>query len=258
MYRAIVIDDEKWTLMGICRTFHWEEEGFEQPFSTTDPEEGLAQILAAPPDAVFVDIRMPEMTGLELMATARQNGVASEFVIISGLQDFENARTAMKYAAFDYLLKPLDQETAQQLLHKLHLHLDSQNGSARLSAPVEEVHRRLLETSSGDRSEAPEDAFSRMVRYVEEHLDEPLLLKNISAHFFLTPNYVSSLFRERLNTTYSEYLNSLRVAKAMRLLRHTQRSVEDIAQNCGYSDGRYFSRVFHKQTGVSPLQYRKG
>ena len=151
MYRAIVIDDEKWTLMGICRTFHWEEEGFEQPFSTTDPEEGLAQILAAPPDAVFVDIRMPEMTGLELMATARQNGVASEFVIISGLQDFENARTAMKYAAFDYLLKPLDQETAQQLLHKLHLHLDSQNGSARLSAPVEEVHRRLLETSSGDR-----------------------------------------------------------------------------------------------------------
>ena len=115
MYRAIVIDDEKWTLMGICRTFHWEEEGFEQPFSTTDPEEGLAQILAAPPDAVFVDIRMPEMTGLELMATARQNGVASEFVIISGLQDFENARTAMKYAAFDYLLKPLDQETAQQL-----------------------------------------------------------------------------------------------------------------------------------------------
>ena len=51
MYRAIVIDDEKWTLMGICRTFHWEEEGFEQPFSTTDPEEGLAQILAAPPDA---------------------------------------------------------------------------------------------------------------------------------------------------------------------------------------------------------------
>ena len=242
MYRAIVIDDEKWTLMGICRTFHWEEEGFEQPFSTTDPEEGLAQILAAPPDAVFVDIRMPEMTGLELMATARQNGVASEFVIISGLQDFENARTAMKYAAFDYLLKPLDQETAQQLL----------------SAPVEEVHRRLLETSSGDRSEAPEDAFSRLVRYVEEHLDEPLLLKDISAHFFLTPNYVSSLFRERLNTTYSEYLNSLRVAKAMRLLRHTQRSVEDIAQNCGYSDGRYFSRVFHKQTGVSPLQYRKG
>ena len=238
MYRAIVIDDEKWTLMGICRTFHWEEEGFEQPFSTTDPEEGLAQILAAPPDAVFVDIRMPEMTGLELMATARQNGVASEFVIISGLQDFENARTAMKYAAFDYLLKPLDQETAQQLLHKL--------------------HRRLLETSSGDRSEAPEDAFSRLVRYVEEHLDEPLLLKDISAHFFLTPNYVSSLFRERLNTTYSEYLNSLRVAKAMRLLRHTQRSVEDIAQNCGYSDGRYFSRVFHKQTGVSPLQYRKG
>ena len=164
----------------------------------------------------------------------------------------------MKYAAFDYLLKPLDQETAQQLLHKLHLHLDSQNGSARLSAPVEEVHRRLLETSSGDRSEAPEDAFSRLVRYVEEHLDEPLLLKDISAHFFLTPNYVSSLFRERLNTTYSEYLNSLRVAKAMRLLRHTQRSVEDIAQNCGYSDGRYFSRVFHKQTGVSPLQYRKG
>ena len=131
MYRAIVIDDEKWTLMGICRTFHWEEEGFEQPFSTTDPEEGLAQILAAPPDAVFVDIRMPEMTGLELMATARQNGVASEFVIISGLQDFENARTAMKYAAFDYLLKPLDEKRLAELLARIRETEEPRNSSKR-------------------------------------------------------------------------------------------------------------------------------
>ena len=257
MYRAVVIDDEKWTLMGICRTFPWEQEGFEPPFATTDPAEGLEHILALPPDAVFVDIRMPEMSGFDLLARARENGVASEFVIISGLQDFEYTRAALKYAAFDYILKPLHEDEAHALLHKLRLHLDGQRSSARLSAPLEEVHRRLLETSANQAEKSEEDRFSQLVHYIEEHLDEPLLLRDISARFYLTPNYVSCLFRERLDTTFSEYLNTLRIHKAQRLLRNTQRSVEDIAQFCGYADGHYFSRVFRKQMGVSPMQYRK-
>ena len=257
MYRAVVLDDEKWTLRGICRTFDWAAEDFEPPFSTTNPEEGLEHILATPPDAVFVDILMPEMSGLDLMAAARKNGVASEFVIISGVQEFEYARTALKYAAFDYLLKPLHRDAAQAVLQKLRRHLDGQKSSARLSAPLEEVHRRLLETISSQSEESSADTFSQLVYYVEAHLDEPLLLKEVAAQFYLTPNYVSTLFRERLDTTYSEYLSHLRVEKAKKLLRNTSKSVEDIAQFCGYADSRYFSRVFRKQLGLSPLQYRK-
>lgn len=257
MYRAIVIDDEKWTLMGICRTFHWEEENFDLPFSTTDPEEGLTHILATPPDAVFVDIRMPEISGFDLLARARENGIASEFIIISGLQDYEYTRAALKYAVFDYILKPLHEDEAQSLLHKLRLHLDSQSSSARLCAPLEEVHRRLLDTSLSSSNKESFDRFSQLVHYIEEHLDEPLLLRDVSSHFFLTPNYVSTLFRERLDTTYSEYLNRLRIDKAAKLLRNTHTSVEEIAQFCGYADGRYFSRVFRKQLGISPLQYRR-
>ena len=257
MYRAVVMDDEKWTLRGICRTFDWAAENFDPPFATTNPEEGLEYILTTPPDAVFVDILMPEMSGLDLMAAARKNGVASEFIIISGVQEFEYARTALKYAAFDYLLKPLHKEAAQAVLHKLRQHLDNQKNSARLSAPLEEVHRRLLETISSQSEDPSVDTFSQLVYYVEEHLSEPLLLKDVAAQFYLTPNYVSTLFRERLNTTYSEYLSRLRIEKAKKLLLNTSRSVEDISQFCGYTDSRYFARVFRKQLGMSPLQYRK-
>ena len=84
--------------------------------------------------------------------------------------------------------------------------------------------------------------------------------KDISARFFLTPKYVSSLFRERLHTTYSEYLNSLRVAKAMRLLRHTQRSVkEDITRKTAViPDSRLIFLACFTADGRQSLQYRKG
>ena len=102
------------------------------------------------------------------------------------------------------------------------------------------------------------DAFTRLVRYVDAHLSEPLQLKDMAVQFYLTPNYVSNLFRTRLNTTYSAYVSGLRVDRAKTLLRGTRMTVEEIARSCGYADAQYFSRVFRQQTGFSPIQYRKG
>jgi YesN/AraC family two-component response regulator len=258
MYRAMVVDDEKWTLMGICRTFSWEAHGFAPPEKQTDPEAALTSLLASPPDVAFVDIRMPAMTGLELIAAARGRGVASEFVILSGLQDFEYARTAMQYAVFDYLLKPLHADAADRLLARLKSHLDGLDRSPRAAAALSQVHARLVNAAAPSGEGDAADAFSQLVNYVEANLSSPLLLKDVAARFYLTPNYVSALFRQRLDTTFSAHLNRLRVQKAQTLLRGTKMTVEEIALSCGYADAQYFSRVFRQATGETPMQYRKG
>lgn len=102
LYRVILVDDEPWTLMGITKTFKWEEKGFRVIKKTTKAREALEEILSKQPEVVFTDIRMPEMTGLELMKKARENGIRSEFVIISGFSEFAYAQEVilLKLAGF--------------------------------------------------------------------------------------------------------------------------------------------------------------
>lgn len=184
MYRTMVIDDEKWTLMGICRTFPWAEFGFADPIALTDPEDALSKILSDPPDVVFVDIRMPALSGLELIAAARQANIASEFVILSGLQDFEHARAALQVAVFDYILKPLHADAARELLSRLKSHLDSFDKSPRSPAAAAEIHARLVATAASLENEDGTDSFTQLVNHISSNLAQPLMLKDVAAKFY--------------------------------------------------------------------------
>lgn len=251
----MVVDDEKWTLMGICRTFRWAAYGFGLVFSSTNPQEALEHLLTDPPDAAFLDIRMPGLTGLDMIQRAREAGVTTEFVIVSGIQDFQYAVTCIRNAAFDYCLKPLTQQQADETLENLKAHLDA-HGVRRVHAggqATRQVHSGHV-LAGGE--EAAPDNFANLLAYVDGHFAEPMQVKDISAMFFLSPNYVSSLFRSRLNTTFSTYVNDLRINKAAHLLINTRKSVAEIAELCGYSEPQYFIRIFRTRMRVTPLKYR--
>lgn len=119
MYKVLIVDDEPWVLIGIRNTFPWEAMGFAIVAETTDPLEAFELIGRLKPDVVLTDIRMPELSGIELMKKARQEGIRSEFVIISGAADFHFAQEAIRLGCFDYLLKPLEFDESDKLLGRL-------------------------------------------------------------------------------------------------------------------------------------------
>ncbi len=258
MFTAMIVDDEKWTLMGLCRTFRWDAYGFELAFSSTDPDRALEYLLTEAPDAAFLDIRMPGITGLEMMEKARELGLTTEFVIVSGIQDFSYAVTCIRQSAFDYCLKPLSQSQADDILAKLKDHLTAkiENGLYGKRTGGDEAVAPIVALAEAEPDEA--DNFANLVAFVDNNFTQPLLVKDVSAQFFLTPNYVSSLFRRRLNTTFTTYLNDLRIKKAVQLLVSTNKSVEEIALACGYSETQYFIRVFRSRMQLTPLKFRKG
>jgi two-component system response regulator YesN len=71
-----------------------------------------------------------------------------------------------------------------------------------------------------------------------------------------SPNYFCQLFKKEIGVSFVEYLNSVRIEKAKELLDNTDSMEYEIAVRVGYKEGKYFSVIFKKMTGMSPRQYR--
>jgi two-component system response regulator YesN len=125
MYRVLLVDDEPLTFIGMKNVFNWKEAGFEIIAQTTNPYEALDIITSQKPDVVFTDVRMPEISGLEMIKKVREIGLDTEFVIVSGFAEFTYAQEALRYGAFDYCLKPVNMDKENLLLKRLSSHLKS-------------------------------------------------------------------------------------------------------------------------------------
>lgn len=122
MYKVMIVDDELWAIRGIRNAFDWEKYGFEITGQFTSSSKAWESICAEKPDLVFTDIRMPGMSGLDLIKKVKGQGLDVEFVIVSGFAEFQYAQEALRYGALDYFLKPVDIDLADQLIGKLALH----------------------------------------------------------------------------------------------------------------------------------------
>lgn len=119
MKTVILIDDEPWALESLYHVFRWEENGFQVIGRYTDSGKGWTAIVNDTPEVVFIDIRMPVMSGLEVAAKAQCLRCPPLFIIVSGYDLFQYAQQALRLGVFDYCIKPVERATAQELLAKL-------------------------------------------------------------------------------------------------------------------------------------------
>jgi two-component system response regulator YesN len=111
--------------------------------------------------------------------------------------------------------------------------------------------------SSADRTETlPAWKLSRAFLYIRQHLYGELGLEQVADEVGLSPQYLSKRFREEYGKTFTEYVTTERIHRAKFLLGTTTRSIKSICTGAGYPDANYFSRVFKKETGLTPQQYR--
>lgn len=102
-----------------------------------------------------------------------------------------------------------------------------------------------------------EEAIAQMiVRYLRDNYNRHLSLRDVAAQVHLSERHSSRLFRNVMGVSIMDYLTSLRLEHATRLLIEQQRSIKQIAQDCGYSDVRHFITLFHRRMGVTPGVFR--
>lgn len=120
MLKALIVDDEPWVLEGLRIMVDWEKSGFELCGEALNGPEALRLIELHQPDLVLTDINIPVFNGLELITRLNQSMARPpRFVILSGYDDFQYARTALRQRVEQYLLKPVDEEELEDLLGRL-------------------------------------------------------------------------------------------------------------------------------------------
>ena len=93
--------------------------------------------------------------------------------------------------------------------------------------------------------------------YIQQHYQEALRLEDVSTAVGFNATYFSTLFKKETGQNFMDYLTELRISKAKELLCGEELSVQDVAEQVGDRDLKYFSRLFKKLTGVSPSDYKK-
>lgn len=96
-----------------------------------------------------------------------------------------------------------------------------------------------------------------LIRYMYKNLNKNLTLEDLSLEFKLSKSYINLVFKESTGYSPIEFFNDLKMKRACRLLRTTDKYIYEIAFEMGYKDQYYFSRIFTKTIGVSPKTYRK-
>ncbi len=106
MIKAVIVDDDIFTLNGLERSLPWAEYGIEVAGTAMDGREGLALIQQHQPQLILTDLHMPVLNGIEMLQQLRSEGNDAEVIILSGYEDFKFAQSAVKLRVSDYLSKP--------------------------------------------------------------------------------------------------------------------------------------------------------
>ena len=103
-----------------------------------------------------------------------------------------------------------------------------------------------------------QDIIEKAEYYIARNYTEDVALEDVAAYVNLSPFYFSRLYKSDTGKKFSEKLTEVRIQKAKEFLRQPNSSIKDVAYSVGYNDPNYFSKVFHKITGMTASQYKEG
>lgn len=228
---VVIIDDEQIILEGFTRLVKWDEIGCTVVATATDGVEGEALIKELRPDIVVTDINMPLVNGLDMIKSVHEDRPETVFIIISGYDDFSYVREALKLQVYDYLLKPVDFRQFEGVIRTLR---------AERFKEFDEVN-----------------LIDHITAYINQHYAKHLSLQTLSQVFFLTPAYLSHYFKNKRGVNYYRYLTGVRINRACELLAGSDMPIARIASLVGVDDYRTFTKLFRREKGVSPSEYRR-
>ena len=235
------------------------EEHYQLDFAYNG-QAGIEKALENIPDIIISDVMMPEKDGFEVCETLKNDLRTSHIpiVLLTAKVDVDSRIAGLKRGADAYMQKPFRREELRVLLENLL--------SLRRKLQEKYSNVKKLEELSHSKPESQtvglndlEDAFLLKLRnFVEEHIDDPKLsTEKICRHMGMSRTNLHRKLKALTNHSLTYFIRHLRLHEAETLLLTTSRDISEIAYLVGFSDPKYFSRVFAEVYKQSPSEFRR-
>lgn len=119
MIKVLLVDDEPNVRHGVRMMIPWDELGLTVIGEGEDGDDGLTKIMSLEPDIVIADVKMPGMTGIQMIEAAIKSGYSGKCLILSGYSDFTYAKEAMSFGVKQFILKPVDEDELIEALKSM-------------------------------------------------------------------------------------------------------------------------------------------
>lgn len=244
MFRALIVEDEDLMREYLAENLSAFCAEWCAADTASDGQEAIEKLEKNQFDGIITDIRMPEMDGLAMSKVIREKDPQIPFLILTGYNEFDYARTAVRLNISDYLLKPIDEQELAAALSAMAI----QAGQKKKSA---------VEINGTEYKEEHQDGLAqRALQYIQQHFSDPISLTAVADEMGVSSAYLSTVFHREIGAGYSRTLLKIRMEEAAWQLTRTNLQVQQIAQNVGFVSAKHFTHAFRECYSLSPMEYR--
>ncbi len=258
MLKVLIVEDEDIIRNGLVHTINWLEMGCSVVGAARDGIQGLEMIMKYSPDFVITDIKMPRLGGIEMLNLAQKER-SFKSIILTCYSEFEYVKKAIEMQVFDYLLKPIDEEKLGEIITKIQNEIDQKRRYSHIMEIAKNVTIIELERWSiySNMEVTPNLYVKQALDKICQFYQQKLNIEQVAEELGISISYLSRKIKEFTGQTFLDILNKYRIQKSVQLLNSGKYRIYEISRLTGFSEYKYFYRVFKKYTGMSPTEFIK-
>lgn len=274
MYRILIADDEMIERMVLSKKLN---RYFKDCIQIYNAENGLEAVKIFkrlfeenPIQIAILDINMPGMNGIDAAEQIRAADKNAVIIFLTAYDEFSYAKRAISIKVLEYLLKPCDDEELFLVVEEAMRQADLTGDISQKSAGNRTGHNTGISYDENNalgedtlhEEELSEQGISRVAakiyNYVRGHYMEEISMQDAARAMNYSDTYFCRLFKQCFDQNFTSYLTNLRMNEAKKLLQNKEANIKDVSSKVGYSDSKYFAKVFKRMFGMLPSEYRDG
>ncbi len=250
MYKILIVEDETLLRKGLIFSMDFAKLNTVVVSEAENGLQGIEQIEKYRPDIVITDITMPYKSGLEMIEETRLKYDYSA-IILTGYNEFEYAKKAINYGVSQYILKPVNHKELEEAILKSIKQIEMKKTYEIINKNNKNIIEKEILPSTSNLSFYTKS----IIEIIEESYRTKLQMQDCVERLKVSATLLNNKFKNEVGLTFNDYLNRYRIQVSIKLLKENKMPIYKIAEETGFRDYKYFSKVFNKYVGCSPSEY---